>query len=143
MDYTKPITIVAALRDHDALVITLRAAVPQDIDMMPINAAAQAGVRWILPNEKAPDTANEDLRRDVNVFEPQGEPPSRAGLKLMYVGANACRVATWPILAKPSRFWAKVHMLRFPRVSGTNGVAHPRAAINLWKHGPQVLSLPH
>lgn len=38
------------------------------------NAAGAAGVAWILPNEWAPDTANEALVNDVFVFQPKGPP---------------------------------------------------------------------
>jgi saccharopine dehydrogenase-like NADP-dependent oxidoreductase len=73
VDYSQPNTVIAALKGHDALVITLRAGLSQEVDMMLINSAAQAGVPWILPNEWAPDTDNEELRRDISVFNPQGK----------------------------------------------------------------------
>jgi len=69
VDYNNPQTLIDALKGIDALVITLGGYAPEDTDMKLINAASQAGVKWILPNEWAPDTANEDLVKDVFVFK--------------------------------------------------------------------------
>lgn len=73
IDYSKPETIVEALKGQDALVITLGGRAPHDIDLQLINAADEAGVPWILPNEWAPDTANEALVKDVVIFQPKGK----------------------------------------------------------------------
>ncbi|KAJ5757014.1 uncharacterized protein N7511_007196 [Penicillium nucicola] len=72
IDYSKPATIVEALKGQDALVITLGGRAPHEIDLQLINAAGEAGVPWILPNEWGPDTANESLVKDVVVFQPKG-----------------------------------------------------------------------
>lgn len=72
VDYEQPDTLVDALRGQDALVITLGGTTPKDTDLKLINAAAEADVGWILPNEWAPDTANEGLLKDVFVFQPKG-----------------------------------------------------------------------
>ncbi|KAF2119016.1 hypothetical protein BDV96DRAFT_684632 [Lophiotrema nucula] len=70
VDYNDPSTIVEALNDHDALVITLSGQAPiQETEEKLIRAAAEAGVPWILPNEWSPDTANEALVNDVFVFK--------------------------------------------------------------------------
>lgn len=69
VDYSRPETLVTALRGHDALVITLSGFSPKDTEQKLIEAAGEAGVEWILPNEWAPDTANEALVRDVFVFQ--------------------------------------------------------------------------
>ena len=73
VDYNKPETFVEALRGQDVLVITLSAYTSKEIDMQLINAAGEAGVAWILPNEWSPDTANEALIKDVFVFKPKGK----------------------------------------------------------------------
>ncbi|KAJ6094626.1 hypothetical protein N7467_002139 [Penicillium canescens] len=73
IDYSKPETIVEALKGQHALVITLGGRAPNEINLQLINAAGEAGVPWILPNEWGPDTANEDLVKDVVVFQPKGE----------------------------------------------------------------------
>ncbi|KAH8590809.1 hypothetical protein B0O99DRAFT_663916 [Bisporella sp. PMI_857] len=71
VDYSKQETLVDALRGQDALVITLSALTPKETDMQLINAAAEAGVPWVLPNEWGPDNTNEDLVRDVFPFQPK------------------------------------------------------------------------
>lgn len=73
VDYDSQETLVEALRDQDALIITLsgRAAI-DEIEMKLVHAAEEAGVSWILRNEWGPDTANEELVKDVSVFQPKG-----------------------------------------------------------------------
>jgi len=73
IDYNNPQTLVEALEDIDALVITLGGYAPKDTDMKLISAASKAGIKWVLPNEWAPDTANEDLVKDVFVFKSKRE----------------------------------------------------------------------
>lgn len=74
IDYEKPETLVEALKGQDALVITLSGMAPPQTESKLINAAGEAGVRWILPSEFAPDTANEELVKDVFIFKPRGKP---------------------------------------------------------------------
>ena len=73
VDYSKPETLVEALRGQDALVITLSGLTPKETETQLINAAGEAGVPWILPNEWSPDTANEELVKDIVLFQPKGE----------------------------------------------------------------------
>lgn len=73
VDYNKPETFVEALRGQDALIITLSGHTPAQTQMQLINAAGEAGVAWILPNEWSPDTANEALVNDFFAFPPKGE----------------------------------------------------------------------
>lgn len=73
VDYAQPQTLVEALRGQDALIITLGGLAPKETDLKLIEAAGEAGVAWILPGEWAPDTANEDLVKDVFVFQPKGK----------------------------------------------------------------------
>ena len=70
VDYTNPSSLTTALKDQDALIITLSGHTPniQETEKTIITAAADAGVPWIFPNEWSPDTANEDLVRDVFIF---------------------------------------------------------------------------
>lgn len=65
VDYNKPETLVEALRGQDALVITLSGHTPAETQMQLINAASEAGVAWILPNEWPPDTANKAMVKDM------------------------------------------------------------------------------
>jgi hypothetical protein len=60
---------VSALQGQDALVITLSGAVPKGTEEKLITAAGDAGVRWILPSDFAPDTSNHVLTEGVPVFE--------------------------------------------------------------------------
>ena len=69
IDYSKPDTLVEALRGQDALIITLSGGAPKGTEVALINAAGEAGVPCILPSDFAPDTANEALAKDVFVFQ--------------------------------------------------------------------------
>jgi hypothetical protein len=51
VDYSKPDTIVSALKGHDALIITMSVTAARDTQAKLIKAAADAGVQWVLPNE--------------------------------------------------------------------------------------------
>ena len=73
VDYGDPSSIVEALQGQDVLVITLGAMAPPDQQSKLIQAAADASVPWVLPNEWSPDTANEGLVRDVFVFQKVGK----------------------------------------------------------------------
>ncbi|KAJ4353422.1 uncharacterized protein N0V89_005151 [Didymosphaeria variabile] len=72
VDYSSHSSLVYALKGHDALVITLSGhAAIQEIEEKLVRAAGEAGVPWILPNEWSPDTAHEELVRDVPMFQPK------------------------------------------------------------------------
>ena len=73
IDYSKPETLVEALKGQDALVITLSGHTPKEAEKQLIDAAGEAGVAWILPNEWSPDTANKAMVKDVFLFQPKGE----------------------------------------------------------------------
>jgi hypothetical protein len=51
VDYNNPDTITAALKGHDALIITLSVTAARDTQEKLVRAAAEASVPWILPNE--------------------------------------------------------------------------------------------
>ena len=68
VDYDKPETLVEALKGQDALVITLSVFAHEQQDKL-IQAAGDAGVNWILPNEWSPDTAHEGLAKEVIGFD--------------------------------------------------------------------------
>ncbi|KAK5171145.1 uncharacterized protein LTR77_004289 [Saxophila tyrrhenica] len=90
IDYASPPTIVEALKGQDALVITLSGFVPKDTETKLFEAAGEAGVKWIFPNEWSPDTANENLLKDVAVFA--GKPANRKAIaslgKSNYIGVS-------------------------------------------------------
>ncbi|GAB7361068.1 hypothetical protein MBLNU230_g1108t1 [Neophaeotheca triangularis] len=68
VDYSSPATIVEALRGQDALVITL-SILAHDTQATILQAAADAKVPWVLPNEFSPDSAHDGLLEDVPVFQ--------------------------------------------------------------------------
>lgn len=72
IDYSKPDTIVEALKGQDALVITLSGHAPEGTELTLVKAAAEAGVNWILPNDWSPDTDNPALVKDIMIFAPKG-----------------------------------------------------------------------
>ena len=65
VDYSTPSTLVSALRNQDALIITMGVRAPPDQQTKLIHAAAEAGVQWILPNEFGYDSSNEALCNDI------------------------------------------------------------------------------
>ncbi|KAL8678373.1 MAG: hypothetical protein Q9186_005267 [Xanthomendoza sp. 1 TL-2023] len=60
-------SIVSALHGQDALIITMNARAPPEQQTKLIEAAAEARVSWILPNEYGYDNANEALRNDIPI----------------------------------------------------------------------------
>ncbi|TKA29558.1 hypothetical protein B0A50_03571 [Salinomyces thailandicus] len=71
VNYDNLATITKALKGHDALIITLGGRAPPDHQSKLIQAAAEAGVHWIMPNEFSPDTASEELLNDIPIFGPK------------------------------------------------------------------------
>jgi hypothetical protein len=72
IDYSNIETIVEALKGQEAFIITLPGQAPEGTELNLVKAAAKAGVKWIL-NDWCPDTLNEELVRDVPIFQPKGE----------------------------------------------------------------------
>ena len=66
IDYEKQETLVAALQDQDALIITLSGGPhAETAEKQLIDAAVAAGVRWVFPNEWGFDTGNPSLIKDI------------------------------------------------------------------------------
>ena len=65
IDYANPASIVDALKGHDALVITMNTMAPPEQQTKLIEAAAEANVPWILPNEYGYDITNPGLEKDI------------------------------------------------------------------------------
>lgn len=65
VDYEDAASLVAALQGQEALVITLPAKVSPDPEITLVEAAAAAGVPYVVPNEWRPDMADEQLVRDL------------------------------------------------------------------------------
>jgi len=71
VDYTDKVSLVTALRGQDALIITLSVTTPPATHSTLVEAAAAAGVPWILPNEWGPDSTGSvdtTLTQDVPSF---------------------------------------------------------------------------
>ncbi|KAL8867872.1 MAG: hypothetical protein Q9174_005376, partial [Haloplaca sp. 1 TL-2023] len=68
VDYDSPTSLTTALLNQDALIITLAAFAPAEQQTRLINAAAAAGVKWILPNEFGNDNGNEVVIRDLPMY---------------------------------------------------------------------------
>lgn len=51
INYASQDSIVAALKGQDALIITMSTTAPQEQVKQLIEAAAKAGVKWVIPNE--------------------------------------------------------------------------------------------
>jgi hypothetical protein len=69
IDYSKPETIVDALKGQQVLIITLSVFSPPDTELTLIDAAQKAGVQWIFPNAWGLDTANEEFVKDVVAYQ--------------------------------------------------------------------------
>ncbi|KAF2491421.1 NAD(P)-binding protein [Lophium mytilinum] len=86
-----------ALRGQDALIITLSGFAPKVVQTQLINAAGEAGVGWILPNEWAPDTANEVLVQDsLSMPAAFGIDFANHTATLFDEGETKISVSTWP-----------------------------------------------
>lgn len=90
VDYDDHSSLVEALKGQDALVITLGVTAPPDSQEKLINAAGDAGVAWILPNEWAPDLTEEGVRKDVPPFQKLADAREYIGRlgKSSYVGVT-------------------------------------------------------
>jgi hypothetical protein len=121
IDYNKPETIVEGLKGQVALVIALSELAPYGVDLALIQAADDAGVPWIFPNEWAPDTANEELVKDVVGFQSMGkrQPPSVCAFCVEGLLIYWCLQDRF---AKPYLISAKAPTSRSALAFGTNGV---------------------
>ncbi|KAK4940396.1 hypothetical protein LTR10_019502 [Elasticomyces elasticus] len=69
VDYNNPSTLVDALRGQDALIITMAVTAPPDTETKIVQAAAEAGVPWIMANDWGVDYTNPDVARDTMLGE--------------------------------------------------------------------------
>ena len=65
VNYEDPATLVKALQGKDCLIITMAVTAPRDTQTKLINAAIEAEVPWILPNEYGSDYTNVALAKDT------------------------------------------------------------------------------
>lgn len=75
IDYEQQSTLVDALQGQEVLIITLGGYASPQTQGKLVEAAITAGVKFILPNEWSPDTANASLVADVAPFA--SKPPIR------------------------------------------------------------------
>ncbi|RYP12623.1 hypothetical protein DL767_011158 [Monosporascus sp. MG133] len=73
VDYEDHSSLVAALRGQEVLIITMSVRAPSEAQKKLVDAAADAEVPWIIPNEWGLDHANKALADDTFLG-----PPSRA-----------------------------------------------------------------
>ncbi|KAJ8100226.1 hypothetical protein POJ06DRAFT_222235 [Lipomyces tetrasporus] len=73
VDYNNQSSLVDALRGQDALVITMSVMAPPGQQNRLIEAAATAGVPWVLPNEFGGDPFNKEISKDIFIGEPKAK----------------------------------------------------------------------
>ena len=64
VNYDSRLSLVDALKGQDVLIITMNVAAPKESQVRLIDAAVEAGVKWIMPNEWGVDHGNEQLGKD-------------------------------------------------------------------------------
>lgn len=69
VDYNNHQSLVEALKGQDALVITMNVFAPSDSQNKLVDAAAEAAVQFIIPNEWGMDLSKEDLGRETMLGE--------------------------------------------------------------------------
>lgn len=69
VNYDNHSSIVEALRGQDVLIITLSVMSPPESSTILIDAAIEAGVKWIVPNEYGVDHTNAEVARDTILGE--------------------------------------------------------------------------
>ncbi|KAJ9615110.1 hypothetical protein H2200_001184 [Cladophialophora chaetospira] len=65
VNYDDKSSLVGALKGQDVLIITMSVTAPPDTQFKLVDAAAEAGVPFILPNEYSSDPTNESLQKDI------------------------------------------------------------------------------
>ncbi|RDW70340.1 hypothetical protein BP5796_08737 [Coleophoma crateriformis] len=95
IDYTSQPSLVSALQGQDALIITMAATAPPDQEAALIRAAAEAGVRWVMPNEWGQDSSHPGLRQDLAILTARLEKTRQLIEEL--------GVSHWLVI--PSGFW--------------------------------------
>ena len=71
VDYDDPASLTEALKGQDALVITMGVMAPPDQQTKLVDAAAAAGVPWVLPNEFGGDGLNEQAGKEIFLGPPK------------------------------------------------------------------------
>ena len=69
VNYESRLSMVEALRGQDVLIITMSVMAPPESQTTLIDAAIEAGVRYIIPNEWGVDHTNKEVARDTILGE--------------------------------------------------------------------------
>ena len=69
VNYDSRFSVVEALRGQDVLIITMAVTAPPESQTRLIDAAVEAGVKWIMPNEWGGDHTNGDAAKDTMIGE--------------------------------------------------------------------------
>lgn len=83
VNYDDEATLITALTDQDCIIITLAVTTPPGTQSKIIQAAAKAGVRYVIPNAWGCDLTNKSLLNDVpnwNGFREIDEEIEKAGM---------------------------------------------------------------
>jgi hypothetical protein len=65
VDYNQPQTLIDALKGQDVLVITMNTRAPGDSQIKLVEAAAAAGVPYVIPSDWCPPMTNEQFADDM------------------------------------------------------------------------------
>ena len=125
VDYSSAASLVDAIRGHDALVITMGPMAAPDQQSKLFQAAADADVPWILPNEWSPDSANEALVKDVFPF--QKLPKARDEIK---------RLGKSSYVAVSTGFWYEWSLA----ISASYGFDFTKREVTLFDEGETKIS---
>ncbi|KAF2169462.1 hypothetical protein M409DRAFT_36175 [Zasmidium cellare ATCC 36951] len=88
VDYTSPTSLTTALQNQQLLIITLSPTAPRDTHSKLVQAAARAGVKYIIPNGYGPDIENTKHGEDIllgAVARAQREEVERLGMQWVEV----------------------------------------------------------
>jgi len=67
VNYNNKPSIVSALQGQDVFIITMHVAAPPESQNILVEAAAEANVKWILPNEWGLDPLEEEMQKDIGL----------------------------------------------------------------------------
>ena len=125
VDYSNHSSLVEALQGQDALIITMGTTAPPDQQANLIQAAADASVPWILPNEWSPDTANETLVKDVFPFQ-----------KMPKIRDLIAKLGKSSFIAVTTGFWYEWSLA----ISASYGFDFANRAVTLFDNGETKIS---
>ncbi|EXJ67287.1 uncharacterized protein A1O5_09300 [Cladophialophora psammophila CBS 110553] len=121
VNYEDQASLVDALRGQDVLIITMAVTAPRDAETKLIDAAAAAGVPWILPNEYSSDQRNKELQHDIII----GDQKAVTRKHIESLGVSA-----W--ISFTCSFWYEYSLAAGP---GTYGFDIPNKTVTLYDDG--------